>query len=311
MALSSPCIGFHNRGLPPVLLSRLTHARAVTHNSLMNKLSVAKRVAVVGALVEGNSIRATSRMTDVSKPTILKLLADLGAACANHHDEQVRNVQSKRIQIDEIWSYVGAKQKNVPAERQGEWGDLWTWTAIDADTKLIVSYLVGARITPNAYNLLWDLAARVITERPQISTDGLQWYAPAMEEAMPWADYGVLSKKYSAEPSGRYSPPRFVSASREVIKGDPDPRHISTSFVERQNLTMRMSMRRFTRLTNGFSKKAQNHIAAVSLHFAYYNFCRIHRTLRVTPAMAAGLTERVWSIEELVGLLDQADKKAA
>lgn len=278
----------------------------------MNKLSTAKRVAVVAALVEGNSIRATARMTDVSKPTILKLLADLGAACAEYHDVHVREVEANRIQLDEIWSFVGAKQKNVPDEKQREWGDLWTWTAIDADTKLIISYLVGARITPNAYNILWDLAARIITECPQVTTDGLQWYSPAMEEAMPWADYGVASKKYAAEATGRYSPPRFVSSRREVIKGNPDERHISTSFVERQNLTMRMSMRRFTRLTNGFSKKAQNHVAAVALHFMYYNFARIHRTLRVTPAMAAGLSNHVWSIEEIVGLLDQqVAKKAA
>jgi IS1 family transposase len=228
----------------------------------MNKLTTAKRAAVVAALVEGNSVRATARMTDVSKPTILKLLADLGTACAVYHDTHVRELRCQRIQCDEIWSYVGAKQKNVPEEKRGEWGDLWTWTAIDADTKLIVSYLVGPRITPNAWNLIWDLAARVIN-RPQITTDALAWYKGAIADAFPDADYATVTKIYSAEPTGRYSPPRFVGEKTEVITGTPNPRHISTSFIERQNLTMRMSMRRFTRLTNGFSKKAANHAHAV------------------------------------------------
>jgi IS1 family transposase len=276
----------------------------------MNKLSTAERAAVVAALVEGNSIRATARMTDVSKPTILKLLADLGAVCAEYHDRVVRDITCKRIQCDEIWSFVGAKHKNVPEEKRAIWGDLWTWTAIDADTKLIVSYLVGRRITPNAWHMMWDLSARVIN-RPQITTDALQWYKPAIEEAFPDCDYATLTKIYAAEPTGRYSPPRFVGERKEVIKGSPNPRHISTSYVERQNLTMRMSMRRMTRLTNGFSKKMENHAHAVALNFLYYNFARIHRTLRITPAMAAGISNHVWSIEEIVGLLDAAEKKAA
>lgn len=276
----------------------------------MNRLSTAKRVAVVAALVEGNSIRATSRMTDVSKPTILKLLADLGTACAAFHDATVQNLNCRRIQCDEIWSFVGAKNKNVPDEKRGKWGDLWTWTAIDADTKLIVSYLVGPRVTPNAWKMMWDLAARVVS-RPQITTDALQWYKPAIEEAFPDADYGTVTKIYNAEPSGRYSPPRFIGERKEVIRGNPNPKHISTSFVERQNLTMRMSMRRFTRLTNGFSKKQENHAHAVALHFLHYNFARIHTTLRVTPAMAAGIADHVWSIEEVVGLLDEGERRAA
>jgi IS1 family transposase len=276
----------------------------------MNRLSTEKRVAVVAALVEGNSIRSTARMTGVSKPTILKLLADLGTACADYHDRTVRDVTCQRIQMDEVWSFVGAKAKNVPEEKRGEWGDLWTWTAIDADTKLIVSYLVGQRVTPNAWNIAWDLAARVVNT-PQITTDALQWYAPAIAEAFPAADYAVVRKIYSAEPTGRYSPPRFVSARKEVLQGVPNPRHISTSYVERQNLTMRMSMRRMTRLTNGFSKKMENHAHAVALNFMYYNFARIHRTLRITPAMAVGISDHVWSIEEIVGLLDTAQNQAA
>jgi IS1 family transposase len=276
----------------------------------MNKLSVAKRAAVVAALVEGNSVRATARMTDVSKPTILKLLADLGTVCAEYHDRTVRELRCQRIQCDEIWSFVGAKAKNVREDKKGVWGDLWTWTAIDADTKLIVSYLVGPRITPNAWNLMWDLAARVIN-RPQITTDALAWYKGAIAEAFPEVDYATVTKIYSAEPTGRYSPPRFVGQKTEVLQGSPNPRHISTSYVERQNLTMRMQMRRFTRLTNGFSKKAENHAHAVALNFLCYNFARIHRTLRITPAMAAGLSDHVWSIEEIVGLLAAADQQAA
>jgi IS1 family transposase len=276
----------------------------------MNKLTIQQRAAVISALVEGNLVRATARMTDVSKPTILKLLADLGTVCAEYHDRTVRELRCQRIQCDEIWSFVGAKQKNVPEEKRGVWGDLWTWTAIDADTKLIVSYLVGARITPNAWNLMWDLSARVIN-RPQITTDALAWYKGAIEEAFPEVDYATVTKIYSAEPTGRYSPPRFVGEKTEVIRGNPNPRHISTSFVERNNLTMRMQMRRFTRLTNGFSKKQENHAHAVAIHFLHYNFCRIHRTLRITPAMAAGLSDHVWSMEEVIGLLDAAEKRAA
>jgi IS1 family transposase len=278
--------------------------------TFMNKLSTEKRAAVVAALVEGNSIRATARMTNVSKPTILKLLADLGTVCGDVHDQMVRNVTCKRIQMDEIWSFVGAKQKNVPQEKRGEWGDLWTWVAIDADTKLIVSYLVGPRIASSAFRIVNDLSSRV-RNRPQITTDGLPWYGLAIDEAFTEVDFAKLTKIFEHEHTGRYSPSRFIGERVEVIKGSPDPKHISTSYVERNNLTMRMSNRRMTRLTNAFSKKGENHAHAVALNFLYYNFARIHRTLRITPAMAAGISDHVWSLEEIVGLLDTADKKAA
>jgi IS1 family transposase len=269
----------------------------------MNRLSTEERARILSVLVEGNSLRATARITGFARMTIEKLLRDLGKACLAYHDEHVTNLKSRRIQCDEIWAFVGSKQKNVPAEKQGEYGDIWTWTAIDADTKLIISYLVGQRITPNAFRLVWDIAARVINDRPQITTDGLAWYAAAVAEALPWADFGQLRKTYAAEATGRYSPPRFVSATRAAVQGNPNPRHISTSYVERQNLTMRMHMRRFTRLTNGFSKKAEMHTYAVALHFMYYNFAKIHQTLRVTPAMEAGISDHVWSIEDVVNLL--------
>ncbi len=271
----------------------------------MNKLSTAKRVQILSALVEGNSLRSTSRMVDVSINTVTKLLVDLGEACAHYHDEHVRNVPAQRIQADEIWCFVGAKQKNVPEEKLGEWGDIWTWTAMDANSKLMISYLVGPRMPRMAFELMNDVAARIVG-KPQLTTDGLYWYPHAVEHAFGIdVDYAVQSKKYGTEgQQGRYSPPKFVGSTKEVIKGDPDPRHISTSFVERQNLTMRMGMRRFTRLTNGFSKKAENHAHAVAIHYMHYNFGRIHKTLRVTPAMEAGLTNHVWSLEEIVGLLE-------
>lgn len=279
----------------------------------MNKLSTAKRVAVVAALVEGNSVRATSRMTDVSKPTILKLIADLGAACEQYHDERVRQLRCQRVQCDEIWSFVGAKQKNVPEGKHGVWGDIWTWTAIDADSKLMVSWLVGGRTNETAIAFMSDVASRLAC-RVQLTTDGNSQYLTAIDRGSfaEGVDYAMLVKVFTDQGhKGRYSPGRFVRAEREIVSGNPDPMFISTSFVERQNLTMRMSMRRFTRLTNGFSKKAENHAAAVALHFLHYNFARIHKTLRVTPAMAAGVSDHVWSIEEIVGLLDAAEKKAA
>jgi IS1 family transposase len=277
--------------------------------SIMNQLSTVERAKVVSVLVEGNSLRGTARITDVARMTIEKLLRDLGSACARHHDETVRGLKCQRIQCDEIWSFVGAKQKNVPAEKLGEWGDLWTWTGIDADTKLIVSYLIGPRTPPMAYEFMKDLASRV-AGHTQLTTDGLHWYVDAVDHAFGIdVDYAMLQKHYGKGPTAdanaatRYSPSSFTGATREIVKGRPDPRHISTSYVERQNLTMRMHMRRFTRLTNGFSKKIEMHAHSVALHFAYYNFCKIHQTLRVTPAMEAGLTDHVWSVEELIGLL--------
>jgi IS1 family transposase len=275
----------------------------------MNKLTNAKRTAVVAALVEGNSIRATVRMTGVAKNTVVKLLTDLGAACDRFHDETVRNVRAKRVQCDEIWSFVYAKQKNVPAEKRGQFGvgDVWTWTAIDADSKLIVSWLVGSRDGAAAYDFMQDVASR-LRGRVQLTTDAHKPYLSAVEDAFGVdIDYAILQKIYGSEPSGekRYSPAVCLGAIPTPIIGDPNPKHISTSYVERQNLSMRMSMRRFTRLTNGFSKKLENHCAAVALYFVYYNFCRVHQTLRVTPAMEAGLTDHVWAVEEIVALLDK------
>jgi len=268
----------------------------------MNRLSTVQRVRVVSALVEGNGLRATARMTGVARMTVEKLLRDLGAACAAHHDAAVRNLTSKRIQCDEIWAFVGSKQKNVPDEKRGEWGDIWTWTAIDADSKLCVSWLVGDHTQPTGNAFMADVACRV-KNRIQLSTDGNAVYFIAVDEAFGVdVDYGQIQKTYASQATGRYTPARFISAKRANITGDPNPRHIGTSYVERQNLTMRMHMRRFTRLTNGFSKKVEMHKHAVALHFAYYNFCKIHQSLRVTPAMEAGISDHVWSLDELVGL---------
>lgn len=276
----------------------------------MNKLSTEKRAAVVAALVEGNSIRATVRMTGVAKNTVVKLLVDLGAACARYQDEMLRNLPCRRLQCDEIWSFVGAKDKNVPAEKAGKFGvgSVWTWTAIDADTKLVPSFLVGTRDLGSAYTFISDLASR-LRHRVQLTTDGYRPYLSAIEDAFGGdIDYAVLVKLYGADAEGekRYSPAQCIGTRCEVMQGNPDPKHISTSYAERQNLSMRMSMRRFTRLTNAFSKKVENHIAAVAVYFMYYNFGRVHQTLRVTPAMEAGVADHVWTVAEIVGLLDRA-----
>ncbi len=297
-------------------LCALDMLKRLRHNMTMNKLSAVKRAAVVSALVEGNSIRATSRITNVSKPTVLKLLADLGRVCADYHHFNVRGPKTIRVQCDEIWSFCYCKAKNVPAGMQmplGTIGDVWTWTAIDADSKLIISYYVGDRTAQAADYFVSDLARRVRND-VQITTDGHKPYPSAIKLAFEDRpiDFATLTKVYrNSDNEGRYSPGKIVSSTTEVIKGSPDPRHISTSYVERQNLTMRMHMRRFTRLTNAFSKKIENHIAAVDLHFLYYNFCRIHQTLRVTPAMAAGLSQRVWGIMDIVALLEATENKAA
>jgi IS1 family transposase len=274
---------------------------------IMNKLSTVKRVAVVSALVEGCSIRSTVRMTGVSKNTISKLLLELGAACTRYQDETLRNLRCKRVQCDEIWSFVGGKDKNLPEEKKNAGlGSVWTWTAIDADTKLIASWLVGSRDAASAYEFMQDVASRIKT-RVQLTTDGHKPYLAAVDDAFGSdIDYAVLQKLYGSEQSDekRYSPAVCIGTKQETIVGSPDPKHISTSYVERQNLTMRMSMRRFTRLTNAFSKKVENHAAAVALYFMYYNFGRVHQTLRVTPAMEAGVTGHIWSVEEIVGLLE-------
>ena len=270
--------------------------------SIMNRLPIEKRVAILGLLVEGNSLRATSRLADVSINTVTKLLVDLGAACAEYHHRKVRGVRVRRLQCDEIWAFVGAKQKHVRPERRAEgWGDTWTWVALDADSKLVVSFLVGGRDGWWAREFMNDCAARA--KGPlQLTTDGHRAYLDAVEEAFGIdVDYAQLQKLYGAsdEPDTRYSPPVCIGCDLKVVSGDPDPKYVSTSFVERQNVTMRMGMRRFTRLTNAFSKKVENHCAMVAIHFLYYNFGRIHKTLRVTPAMAAGLTDHVWSLEEI------------
>jgi IS1 family transposase len=275
----------------------------------MNKLTTAKRTQVIAALVEGNSIRAICRMTDVAKGTVLKLLVDLGKACAKYQDEHLRNLPCKQIQCDEVWSFCYAKEKNVPEEMKGKlgFGDIWTWTAIDADTKLIVSFLVGGRSTQYARKFVEDLASR-LANRVQLTTDGHRAYLTAVENAFGGeVDYAMLDMIYNAPPSGgttRYSPAECCGARKLKVKGNPDIAKVSMSFVERQNLTMRMSMRRMTRLTNTFSKKIENQAHAVALHFMHYNFARIHQTLRVTPAMEAGIADHVWSLEEIAGLLN-------
>jgi IS1 family transposase len=269
----------------------------------MNRLPVEKRAAILGLLVEGNSLRATSRLADVSINTVTKLFVELGETCAKYHHKHVRNVRVRRLQCDEIWSFVGAKAKNVRPEKRAQgWGDIWTWVGLGADTKLCVSYLIGGRDGGWAREFMNDCADR-IQGRVQITTDGHRVYLDAVEDAFGAdVDYAQLQKIYGAaeENETRYSPAVCIGCDMKVVSGRPDPKHVSTSFVERQNLTMRMGMRRFTRLTNGFSKKAENHAAMVAIHFMYYNFGRIHKTLRVTPAMAAGLADHIWSLEEIV-----------
>jgi IS1 family transposase len=274
----------------------------------MNKLSTTDRVRVISSLVEGCSIRATVRMTGVAKNTIVKLLAEMGSACAEYHDKNVRNIGSRRIQCDEIWTFVGMKQKNVPDERKHEFGvgDVWTWVALDSDSKLCVSYMLGLRDAGYATEFMHDVASR-LHNRVQLTTDGHHAYLEAVEDAFGGdVDYAQLIKIYGAERAGeaRYSPANVIGAKREQVCGAPEERNISTSHVERQNLTMRMTMRRFTRLTNAFSKKVENLQHNVALHYMYYNYCRIHQTLRVTPAMQAGLTDHVWELEDLLALIE-------
>jgi len=283
----------------------------------MNKLTTAKRVAVISSLVEGCSVRSTSRLTGVAKGTILSLLATVGAACAKYHDATVRNLRTQRIQADEIWSFCYAKNKNItPAIREANpaAGDVWTWTALDADSKLMVSWLVGAHDKPTARLFMLDVASR-LSNRIQLTTDAFALYTDAVDDAfLTDVDYAQLHKIYAtASPqSGRYSPPICIGCKTREICGEPDSKHISTSYVERQNLTMRMSMRRFTRLTNAFSKKFENHVHSIALFYLHYNFCRIHQSLRVTPAMEAGIATSVWSISDIVALAEEpASAKAA
>jgi IS1 family transposase len=278
----------------------------------MNQLPMERQAAIVRALVEGNSLRATARMTGTSKNTVSKLLRDLGAHCKNHHDRMVRGVSCKRVQCDEIWAFCGSKEKNTTPEKKAEGnGDVWTWTAICQDSKLIVSYLVGDRDAPTAREFVEDLAGR-LANRIQLTTDGMRLYLTAVEKAFGWGkvDYAMLVKLYGPGDSGRYSPAVCLGADKVPVMGSPNEADISTSHVERNNLTMRMQMCRFTRLTNAFSKKVECHLYAVALHFAFYNYCRPHMTLtkkrggmHTTPAMAAGLTDRVWTVEDLLGLM--------
>lgn len=279
----------------------------------MNRLPLEKRARIVGMLAEGNSLRSITRMADVSINTVTKLLVDLGMACAKYQDEAFRNLSCKRIQCDEIWSFVYAKDKNVPLGMEGKFGvgSVWTWTAIDADTKLIPSWLVGSRDAYSADEFMQDLAGR-LKNRVQLTTDGHAAYLNAVDGAFRTEiDYAMLVKLYGSNEAHdtKYSPAECIGCRREVVSGDPDRKHVSTSYVERQNLTMRMSMRRFTRLTNAFSKKIENHAAAVAVYFMYYNFGRIHKTLRCTPAMEAGVSDRVWSYEEIAALADTVQSK--
>jgi IS1 family transposase len=276
----------------------------------MNKLNIERRARIIGCLVEGNSLRATARMTDSAKNTVVKLVVDIGRACAEYQNQTLRNLKCKRLQCDELWGFCYAKAKNVPEDKKGQfgYGDVWTWTAICADSKLVPSWLVGNRDAETASIFMEDLASR-FSHRIQLTTDGLKVYLDAVEGAFGAdIDYAMLVKMYGESTEQkvqkRYSPANFTGSQKEIITGNPDRKHISTSYAERQNLTMRMSMRRLTRLTNGFSKKVENLAHAVSLYFMYYNFARIHQTLRVTPAMEAGVTDHIWSLEEIAGLVD-------
>jgi len=274
----------------------------------MNRLDIETRVSILSALVEGVGINATSRMTGVSNNTVLKLLRDIGPACDRYHNEHVRNLKSKRVQADEVWSFVHAKDKNISEEQKRFGvGSVWTWTALDADSKLLISYLVGLRDAGYAYEFMTDVASR-LSNRVQLTTDGHRAYLDAVEGVFGLdVDYAQLVKIYGTEQltgETRYSPPKCLGARPHAITGNPDEDHISTSYVERSNLTMRLMNRRFTRLTLGFSKKIENHIHALALYTFHYNFCKIHKTLRCTPAMAAGVSGKLWEISDIVRLID-------
>lgn len=281
----------------------------------MNQLSTEERAQIIRCLVEGNSIRSTARMTGFARNTITSLLVQLGAACSDYQDRTLRNLPSMRIECDEIWAFCYAKAKNVPEQHRGEYGygDVWTWTAIDPDSKLVPTWLVGMREADDARRFIADLGSR-LANRVQITTDGHKPYLEAIEAEFGGdVDYAMLIKEYGVEHSEdasptarRYSPNKVTGQEARIITGDPNPVHISTSYVERNNLSMRMSMRRFTRLTNGFSKKVENHAAMVSLHFMHYNFARPHQSLgrNTTPAMAAGVADHVWTVQEIAALLD-------
>ena len=277
----------------------------------MNRTTPERRAQILGLMVEGASIRSICRLTGVSKNTVTKLLIDAGKAFAEYQDRTLRGLKSRRIQCDEIWSFVGMKERKVPAEMRGKigQGDVWTWTAIDADSKLVPSWLVGKRDAGYAYAFMNDLASR-LTHRVQLTTDGHRAYLSAVEDVFGIdIDYAMLVKLYGADANEgaahRYSPPKCIGAEPHNVTGNPDPEHISTSYIERQNLTMRMGMRRFTRLTNAFSKKFENHVHAIAIYYMHYNFVRIHQTLRVTPCMEAGITTTPWTLIDMVRVLEE------
>ena len=283
----------------------------------MNTLPLQKRTQILQLLVEGCSIRSTCRIADVSKNTVTKLLVQVGTACMNFHNEKVKGVKCLRLQADEIWSFVASKEKNTTPEKKEEGnGDAWTWVGIDADSKLVVSWFVGNRSAESAIYFMNDIKER-LANRVQLTTDGHHAYLEAVTDAFgSQIDFAQLVKVYGSSSDGnspterKYSPSKLKSINKIPISGNPDEDHVSTSYVERQNLTMRMSMRRFTRLTNAFSKKLENHCHAIALHFVYYNFCKIHKTLRVPPAMEAGLIKRIMTIEDIANLIKcEAPKK--
>jgi IS1 family transposase len=280
----------------------------------MNKLPLEKRVQILTMLVEGSSLRSVSRVCDVSINTVTKLLVDAGRVCEAFHDEMVRSVKSKRVQCDEIWSFCYAKQKNVKAAKAApaNAGDVWTWTGLDADSKLIVSWSVGSRDAADARDFMDDLASR-LANRVQLTTDGHKAYLEAVEGAFGAdIDYAMLVKLYGDSPEAekRYSPAECTGCRKTPITGSPDPVHVSTSYTERHNLTMRMQMRRFTRLTNAFSKKVENHCHSLALYFVWYNWVRLHKTHKVTPAMAAGLTDKLMDMKDIAAMIEDAAMRA-
>jgi transposase-like protein/IS1 family transposase len=299
-------IGVHRNGLRRFRCPKCRKSYTEPHRRTLDTMYIpqAKAELALQLLLEGNSLRSTQRITGLDVNTIMTLLLKAGERCQKLMDERMRNLGCRYLQVDEIWTFVGKKRRNVREGDSPELGDQWVYVAIDAETKLVPSFRIGKRVRPDTWTFLWDLNQRM-ANRVQLTTDGLNHYTVAVPESFGTdVDFAQLTKMfgdYGQFDSGRYSPPRISGVISKVRQGDPDPKHISTSFVERQNLTMRMAMRRFTRLTNGFSKKLSHLKAAVALHFAYYNFCRTHKTLRVTPAMEAGLTDHVWTIAELIG----------
>jgi len=281
----------------------------------MNQLATSKRVQILNMLVEGSSLRAAARISGCSINTITKLLTDAGRACEKFHNETVMHVKADKIQCDEIWSFVYSKQKNIPDGMEEQAGDVWTWTCIEADNKMIISWFVGNRDTESAHTFMYDVATRIHGKPNQITTDGHHSYQAAVLDAFgSQVNFAQLVKNYSnsaeaSTPERKYSPSKFIGAKKNIVFGTPDRAHISTSYIERSNLTLRMHNRRFTRLTNAFSKKIENHALSLALHFVYYNFCKQHKSLRITPAMAAGLSKRFLTIEDIVNLIDGIQPK--